>query len=284
MWMPRYAPWLVGNRLLDGTSEPVLLGVINCTPDSFFDEGRYFSLGQMLARAKLLVQEGAQILDIGGESTRPGAKTITVEEECARVLPLIETLANHPDFTKVVLSIDTQKAAVARVALQAGAQIVNDVSALTDPCMAEVIVDKSASVVLNHMRGTPPTMQESPAYGDVVKEVKEQLCGKTRLLESLGVPKEKICVDPGIGFGKEHHHNLALIKACAEFAKLGQPLLYGVSRKSLFGRMPNLQDSDRLVPSVVCALHLWLQGAGFLRVHDVRATIEALAVWEAITC
>jgi dihydropteroate synthase len=275
-------PWRVRDRSLGG-SRPLLMGILNVTPDSFFDGGRYAGLEGLdaaLRRCEEMIREGADIIDVGGESTRPGALAVAEAEERARVTPVIEAVARRFD---VPLSIDTMKAGVARAALDAGACIVNDVSAMTaDPFMLEVPGPFGAGVVLNHMQGKPRTMQEAPNYCDVVGEVRDHLMARVRILAAAGISKDRIAVDPGIGFGKRLADNYALIEKLEDLDAIGCPILLGHSRKSFIGKTPGLEDSDRLHPSVAVAVYAALKGASILRVHDVRATREALAMIEAV--
>jgi dihydropteroate synthase len=275
-------PWRVRDRSLGG-SRPLLMGILNVTPDSFFDGGRYAGregLDAALRRCEEMIREGADIIDVGGESTRPGALAVAEAEERARVTPVIEAVARRFD---VPLSIDTMKAGVARAALDAGACIVNDVSAMTaDPFMLEVPGPFGAGVVLNHMQGKPRTMQEAPNYCDVVGEVRDHLMARVRILAAAGISKDRIAVDPGIGFGKRLADNYALIEKLEDLDAIGCPILLGHSRKSFIGKTPGLEDSDRLHPSVAVAVYAALKGASILRVHDVRATREALAMIEAV--
>ena len=237
-------------------------------------------LDAALRHAESLLEQGADILDVGGESTRPGALPVPEDEERRRTEPVVRAVAER---FGCVVSIDTVKSGVARAALEAGALIVNDISAMTfDPMMLEVPQAFGAGVVLNHIRGTPETMQRDPRYGDVVAEVREFLLGRVQLLAALGVPSDRIAVDPGIGFGKRVEDNHRLIAELDRLADLGCPILVGASRKSFIVKTPGLEDSDRLIPSVAAALYAALKGASVLRVHDVKATREALALIGAL--
>lgn len=275
-------PWRVRDRVLGG-DRPLLMGIVNVTPDSFFDGGRFEGparIDAVLARCEELVAGGADILDVGGESTRPGALPVAEEEERARVVPVIEALVRRFD---VPVSVDTMKSGVARAALDVGAAIINDVSAMTaDPFMLEVPGPWGAGVVLNHMQGKPRTMQAAPDYCDVVGEVRDHLMARVRLLAAAGVPKDRIAVDPGIGFGKRLIDNYDLIEKLEDLDAIGCPILLGHSRKSFIGNTPGLGDSDRLQPSVAVAVYAALKGASILRVHDVKATAEALRMIAAI--
>jgi len=268
-------PWRVRDRMLGGT-RPVVMGILNVTPDSFHDGGRYNLVDTALARCEALVAEGADLIDIGGESTRPGALAVSEEDERARVVPVIEAAAKR---FHVPISIDTMKSGVARAALDAGASVINDVSAMThDPYMLEVPQAFGAGVVLNHMQGKPRTMQAAPNYCDVVGEVRDHLMARVRILAAVGVTKDRIAVDPGIGFGKRLQDNYDLIETLQDLDAIGCPILVGHSRKSFIGNTPGLENSDRLHPSVAVALYAALKGASILRVHDVKATVEALKI------
>jgi dihydropteroate synthase len=275
-------PWRAGSRILGG-DRPLLMGILNVTPDSFFDGGKYAGPGGVdaaLRRCEEMLREGADIVDVGGESTRPGALAVSEDEERARVVPVIEAVARRFD---IPVSIDTMKAGVARAALDAGAVVVNDVSAMTaDPFMLEVPGPYGAGVVLNHMQGKPRTMQDAPDYCDVVGEVRDHLMARVRTLAAAGIPKDRIAVDPGIGFGKRPADNHALIEKLEDLDAIGCPILLGHSRKSFIGKVPGLEGSDRLQPSVAVALYAALKGASILRVHDVGATAEALRMIGAL--
>jgi dihydropteroate synthase len=278
----RPRPWHVGNRHLGG-DRPLVMGILNLTPDSFFDGGTFQGTSAVeaaLARCEAMVAEGVDIIDVGGESTRPGALAVGEDEERARVIPVIEAVTRRFD---VPVSIDTMKSGVARAALDAGALIINDVSAMTaDPYMLEVPQAYGAGVVLNHMQGKPRTMQAAPNYCDVVGEVRDHLMARVRILAAVGVTKDRIAVDPGIGFGKRLVDNYDLIEKLEDLDAIGCPVLLGHSRKSFIGMTRGLEDSDRLHPSVAVAVYAALKGASVLRVHDVKATVEALRIVEAI--
>lgn len=278
----RPRPWHVGTRHLGG-DRPLVMGILNLTPDSFFDGGSVrggSGVDAALARCEAMIADGADIIDVGGESTRPGALAVSEEEERARVIPLIEAAARRFDAP---FSIDTMKSGVARAALDAGALIINDVSAMTaDPYMLEVPQAYGAGVVLNHMQGQPRTMQAAPNYCDVVGEVRDHLMARVRILAAVGVTKDRIAVDPGIGFGKRLVDNYDLIEKLEDLDAIGCPILLGHSRKSFIGLTPGLDKSDRLHPSVAVAVYAALKGASILRVHDVGATVEALRIVAAI--
>lgn len=257
---------------------PRLMGVVNVTPDSFSDGGRYLATDAAVAHGLRLEAEGADILDIGGESTRPDAEPLGIEDECQRVLPVIEGLARR---ALVPLSIDTRNAEVMRRAAQSGARIINDVSALAhDPQSLEVAAASGLPVVLMHAQGDPRTMQRNPVYDDVVLDVYDALEVRIEACEKAGIPRERLIVDPGIGFGKTLAHNLALLGALSIFHGLGCTVLLGASRKSFIGKLTGALADDRLPGSLAAALLGAVQGVQIVRVHDVAATRQALAVWE----
>ncbi len=256
-----------------------LMGVLNVTPDSFSDGGAFANVEAALLHGLRMAAEGAAIVDVGGESTRPGALPVSAELELARVLPVIAGLAAEG----IPVSVDTSKAEVAQAALTAGAVLVNDVTALRgDPEMASVIAEAGADVCLMHMLGEPRTMQDAPTYGDVVAEVERFLAERAEVAIAAGVPEERIVLDPGIGFGKTLAHNLELLRALPRLARLG-PLLLGVSRKRFLGALTGREiASDRVAASVAAALYCYRGGARLLRVHDVQPTADALAVERAL--
>jgi dihydropteroate synthase len=255
------------------------MGIVNVTPDSFSDGGQFFDASAAVAHALQLVADGADLLDIGGESTRPYAAPITADEELRRVLPVIEKLAAE---VQIPLSIDTSKAAVASAAIDAGAEIVNDITGLTsDLAMISLAIESSVGVCAMHMQGTPQTMQDNPTYTDLVGEVSEFLRGRRDALISAGVSQERICLDPGIGFGKTHEHNITLMRHCYEFHELGCPLLVGHSRKGFLGKLIDNKEADRTNATVGGALALAVQGVQIVRVHDVRPVREALVAFNA---
>lgn len=258
----------------------LVMGVVNVTPDSFSDGGKFFDANAAIAHALQLVAEGADLLDIGGESTRPGAAPVSEAEELRRVLPVIEALA--PRVT-VPLSIDTLKPAVARAALHAGASVVNDVGAnRDDDAMWRVVAGAGAGYVLMHMQGTPATMQKNPDYENVVEEVGAFFAERLARLQAAGVRAEQIVLDPGIGFGKSPEHNLQLLAGLNHFTKWGRPLLLGVSRKSFLGKLGGGEADGRLPGSLACAGWAVAQGVQIIRAHDVAATRQVLRVTEAI--
>ncbi|MDB6071946.1 MAG: hypothetical protein JWL81_3117 [Verrucomicrobiales bacterium] len=273
--------WRTASRSFDLTHRGLIMGVLNVTPDSFSDGGKYFDPEDAIARGLAMVADGADVLDIGGESTRPGAVPVEAEEELRRILPVIEGLRAR---SGVAISIDTMKARVAAAGMAAGADIINDISGLQhDPAMARVAAETGAGLVLMHMRGTPRTMQERPAYANVVEEVRERLMEAYAEAVAAGVDAECIALDPGIGFGKTLEHNLALLRALPEFGIHDRPVLLGVSRKSFLGKL--LDKSDPLAREApTAALTAWSRQCGvrILRVHAVRENAEALRMMEAV--
>ena len=270
----------VGDRTLG--PDPVLVGVLNVTPDSFSDGGDFLDPAKAAAHAAAMLDEGAGIIDVGGESTRPGSDRVPREEEARRVVPVIEEiLASSPD---AIVSIDTYRAATAEAALGAGARIVNDVTALRgDPRMAGVVAEARCPVVLMHMLGEPKTMQHDPRYADVVREVRDFLAGRAEHAVAAGVEPENVILDPGIGFGKKLEHNLALLRHLDELVALGFPVLVGASRKSSLGTITGVKEARDRVPGTVAAnVIAYERGATLFRVHDVRLNREALAVARAI--
>jgi dihydropteroate synthase len=258
---------------------PKLMGVVNVTPDSFSDGGLYFDAVAAIAHGKELARAGAAILDVGGESTRPGAEPVSLEEELRRVEPVIAGLAGGG----VAISVDTSKAAVAAAALDAGAGIVNDVTALRgDSGMAGLCADRGATVVLMHMLGTPRTMQENATYDDVVDEVKAFLAGRLEAAMAAGIAEEKVWLDPGIGFGKTAAHNVELLRRLGELRELGRPLVVGTSRKSFIGRVDGSDAGERLGGTIASSVLAAAEGVEVLRVHDVAEVSQALAVASAV--
>jgi dihydropteroate synthase len=275
----RVTVWQLPRGCMTFGELPRLMGIVNVTPDSFFDGGRYLDTHRAVEHGLQLVAEGADILDIGGESTRPYSTPVPVEEELRRVIPVVAELAQR---TQVPLSIDTSKAVVAREALQAGAQIVNDVTALRgDPQMLEVVLDYRAAVCLMHMKGTPQTMQDDPRYDDVVAEVRAFLEESRDRAMAAGVPRARIALDPGIGFGKTTAHNLALLSHIYTFHALGCPILVGHSRKGFIGKVIGDTNADRLAGGLGVSLAMARQKVHILRVHDVAATRQALELFRA---
>lgn len=254
------------------------MGVLNVTPDSFSDGGRYFDRARAIARALAMVEEGADLIDIGGESTRPGAAPVAEEEELRRVLPVLEAL----DTVSVPISVDTRRPRVMREALAAGASMVNDIEALGAPGALEAVAPSSCAVCLMHMQGRPATMQQVPHYADVVGEVKDFLRRRLDACEQAGIARGRIVIDPGFGFGKTLAHNIALLQRLGELAALGVPVLAGLSRKSMLGAILGRPAADRGAASLAAALLAAERGAKILRVHDIRETRDALALWQAL--
>lgn len=273
--------WQFRTQSFDLTHRGLIMGVLNVTPDSFSDGGRFFDPSAAIARGLVMVQEGADILDIGGESTRPGATPVEAEEELRRILPVIRGLRKQ---SRIPISIDTMKARVAAAAVEAGADIINDISGLQhDPDMARVAAESEAGLVLMHLRGTPRTMQQEPEYTDVVAEVCGCLRSAGSAAISAGVAVDRLVFDPGIGFGKTMDHNLALLRALPSFQIYGRPVLLGVSRKSFIGRLlGNTDPLSREAPTI--ALTAWARqhGVRILRVHAVKENAQALRMMEAI--
>ncbi len=265
--------------------EPVLMGVVNVTPDSFSDAGRHLDHGAAVEHGRRLVADGATIVDVGGESTRPGAEPVSVEEELERTIPVVERLAAGRDTGPAGLrvSIDTTKADVAAAALSAGARIVNDVSALRfAPEIAGLVAGAGATCVLMHMRGDPQTMQDDPRYDDVVSEVKRHLEERLAFAVGEGVPEEHVWLDPGIGFGKTVDHNLELLSRLDELVAIGRPLVIGTSRKSLLGRLTGRRADSRLPGTIATNVLALAAGAHVFRVHDVAEVADALTVARAV--
>jgi dihydropteroate synthase len=255
------------------------MGIVNVTPDSFSDGGKFFGAQAAVDHARQLVADGADLLDIGGESTRPYSDPVAADEEARRVLPVIEQLARQ---VPVPISIDTSKAVVAHAAVEAGAEIINDVTGLEgDPDMIGVALETGAGVCAMHMQGTPQTMQDNPTYTDVVAEINQYLRERRDALLAAGIEPSRICLDPGIGFGKTHEHNITLMAHCREFHELGCPLLVGHSRKGFLGKLIGDKEADRTSATVGAAISLAIQGVQLIRVHDIRPVREALLAFEA---
>ncbi len=257
---------------------PLIMGIVNVTPDSFSDGGRFTSAQAAIEHGLHLVQQGADIVDIGGESTRPGAETVSVEEEKRRVLPVIQALAADG----LVVSIDTRKPEVMQAALDAGAVMVNDVMALRAPGALQVVSATQAAVCLTHMQGEPQTMQQMPDYQDVVQEVKTFLDARVAACMQAGISRERIVIDPGFGFGKTLAHNLALLKNLARLAVGEVPVMAGLSRKSMLGAISGRGNGEREYAGIAAHMLALMQGARLLRVHDVAAMCDARAVWNAV--
>jgi dihydropteroate synthase len=276
---PASAPALHCGPYRLALDRPLIMGIVNVTPDSFSDGGQFLDPAKAVERGRQLVDEGADILDIGGESSRPGAAPVSLEGELQRVMPVVEALAG----LNVPLSIDTVKPEVMRRSLEAGAAIINDISALEAPGALETVAASGAAVVLMHMRGTPGTMQQEPRYANVVGEVHDYLAGRVTATERAGIARTRIVVDPGFGFGKLLEHNLALLRGLERFADLGCPLLVGLSRKSMLKGFSSREMDRRMPASVAAALIAVQRGAHIVRAHDVAATKDALAVWQAVS-
>jgi dihydropteroate synthase len=259
-------------------SRPLVMGIINVTPDSFSDGGRHFQLEAAMAHARQLVNEGADILDIGGESTRPGALPVSIQQEMARVLPVIESLQG----VAVPISVDTSKPEVMRAAIAAGAQMVNDINALRDVAAMNSVVSSDVAVCLMHKQGNPQTMQTQPHYQSVVADVAEFLRKRIAAAEASGIQCNRIVIDPGFGFGKMLEHNLALLGELHKLTELGVPVLVGLSRKSMLGALTGRDVAQRLPASIAAALIAVQRGAAIVRVHDVKETVDALKILNAV--
>jgi len=266
------------DRTLD-LSQPVVMGVVNVTPDSFSDGGRFFSVGAAVEHGLRLAQQGAALIDVGGESTRPGAEPVGTEEELRRVVPVIERLRAG---TTAIISVDTSKPEVMRAASAAGAGLINDVRALREPGALAAAAASGCAVCLMHMQGEPRTMQRAPSYADVVGEVRTFLAGRVAQSIAAGLTPERLVVDPGFGFGKTLEHNLALLRRLGELAADGPAVLVGLSRKSMLGTLTDRAAGERVYGSVALAVIAALNGARIIRAHDVAATVEALKVTAAV--
>ena len=257
-----------------------VMGILNVTPDSFSDGGCYLDVEQAIAHAELMAGEGATLIDIGGESSRPGASPVSIDEELARILPVIRAVADTVD---VLLSVDTYKAEVARSALEAGAHLINDITALHgDTGMAAVVAEMEAGLILMHIKGTPRTMQQSPQYDDVVGEICMSLQKSIQIAESQGIAAERIIIDPGIGFGKTMEHNLEILKRLEEFRGLQKPLLIGTSRKSFIGNILELPVTERVEGTTATVCWAIAHGVDIVRVHDVKANVRAAQMTDAL--
>jgi len=263
-------------HVLDLGSRPAIMGILNVTPDSFYDGGKYAGPEDAVARARAMAAEGADIIDVGGESTRPGSGGVTAAEEIERLQPVVERLAGEID---VPISVDTRKAAVADAMLAIGAHMINDVSGLAyDERMTEVVRSHGVPVVLMHMRGTPEDMQQRTAYDNVVSEVRQELMERVAAAEAAGIAREKIIIDPGIGFSKTAEQSAEIIAAVSRFVETGYPVLLGPSRKSFMGRLLGLEPEDRLEATIATCIWSVLKGVKILRVHDVGAVARALSM------
>ncbi len=261
---------------------PLVMGVLNVTPDSFSDGGRFLDRAAALDHARRMIADGADIVDIGGESTRPGAAPTAEADELARVIPLLEALRGECDARGVALSVDTRKPAVMRAAIAAGASMINDVGALAAPAALEAVAASDVAVCLMHMRGEPATMQQAANYDDVVGEVRAFLADRAAACERAGIARDRIVLDPGFGFGKTVGHNLTLLRWLGDIVGLGYPVAVGLSRKSTIGTLTGREVGDRTGGSIAAALAAVARGAAIVRVHDVRETVDALKVWRAV--
>ncbi len=267
-----------GGRSLDWAG-PLVMGVVNVTPDSFSDGGRYLQTEQALERALAVAAQGAAAIDLGGESTRPGAEPVSVQEELRRVIPLVQRLR---PLTSIVISVDTSKPEVMRAAVSAGADLINDVYALRVPGAIEAVAKSDCAICLMHMQGEPRTMQRAPHYADVVSEVRAFLAERVEACRAAGIASERIVLDPGFGFGKTLEHNLTLLRRLSEVRVAGLPILAGLSRKFMIGTLTGKSAEDRVHGSVAAGLIAAQRGANILRVHDVAATVDALKVLQAV--
>jgi dihydropteroate synthase len=275
----RAAAWRLRTRRFEFEHRPLLMGIVNVTPDSFSDGGTYLESNAAVDQALRLISDGADIVDVGGESTRPYSVRVSVQEELQRVAPVIEGIHRR---SSTPISIDTSKAVVAEAAVDVGAEIINDVTGLAgDPEMIPLAVRTGVAVCAMHMQGTPQTMQDDPRYGDVVEEILVYLAQRRDALLAAGIDRERICLDPGIGFGKTHQHNLTLMAHCRRFVELGCPVLIGHSRKGFLGKVLGDNETDRDAATAGAALAAAAQGVQILRVHNVRLVREALLAFEA---
>jgi dihydropteroate synthase len=269
-----------GNRVLDFQKRPYVMGILNCTPDSFYPGSRVPETDQAVARALQMIEAGADILDVGGESTRPGSASVQAEEEVRRVVPVIEKIRERSD---VLISIDTRKIEVVEKALDAGADLVNDVSALRGGrALAQCIAARDVPVVLMHMRGEPKNMQENPYYEDVIAEILEELSESVAFARSCGIGEDRLIIDPGIGFGKRLQDNLAILRDLQSLHSLGYPVLVGLSRKSFIGAVLDKQVEQRLIGTVAANMLALANGADILRVHDVAEAVDTVKIFEAV--
>jgi dihydropteroate synthase len=270
----------IAHKDFDLANETVIMGILNMTPDSFFDGGKYSKLENAFERADKIVNEGAHIIDVGGMSTRPGSKSISINEELERTIPLINYIKKNHD---ILISIDTFRSEVAETALKEGVDIINDISSLMlDEKMKLVAAQSGASIILMHMKGTPETMQKDPVYDDVIGEIYNFFVTRTNIAVNAGIKQENIIIDPGLGFGKTPEHNFKIIKKLSDFKSLGYPILIGASRKSFTGLLLKLSPEDRLEGSLAAAVLCVLNGANILRVHDVKETARAISIVKAV--
>jgi len=271
--------WRFGSYSLPCGERTHVMGIVNVTPDSFSDGGRFFDPEDAVREGMAMVEAGADLVDVGGESTRPGSEPVSIEEELRRILPVVKRMAAEVD---VPVSIDTRRAEVARAALDAGAAVVNDVTAGRDPEMFEMVGEADAGMVLMHMLGDPKTMQDEPRYDDVVREVRDFLAERVAAAESAGIEREHLCVDPGLGFGKTLQHNLLLMRHIGALAEIGRPVLVGPSRKSFVGRITGAELDERLEGTAGAVAWLVANGAHVVRVHDVAAMVRVVRMVDSI--
>ncbi len=263
-------------ELINRVKRPLIMGIINCTPDSFFVNSRKYSLNEAIETVRMMISEGADIIDIGGESTRPGSGYVDEEEEIKRVIPVVRKIVS--EFS-IPVSVDTRKSRVAAAAIDSGAAIINDVSALKDdPALAAVVRDAKCTIILMHKRGTPQDMQDNPYYTDAAAEILEELEKRINFALESGIEKDNIVIDPGIGFGKRTEDNIEIIKNIAFFRKTGFPVLVGHSRKSFIGSITGKNQEERLAGSLAAGLIALLNGADILRVHDVGQTLDTIKI------
>ena len=273
--------WRCRDRELALAAQTLVMGIVNVTPDSFSDGGMFGDADAAVRHGLRLLEEGADVLDVGGESTRPGSEPVGSEEEASRVLPVLEGLRR--EAPEAFLSVDTRAPSVAEQALAAGADVVNDIAAGTDPALFGVVAGSGAGMVLMHMRGEPKTMQADPRYDDVVAEVRAFLAERIEAAVAAGIGRDRLCIDPGIGFGKNLEHNLALLRSIGSFRELGAAVLAGASRKRFIGELSGVEDAgDRRDGSLAAAVWCAAQGVDAVRVHDVAPTVQALRVADAI--
>lgn len=271
-------PWKARGSWLGPASRPLVMGILNLTSDSFSDGGCFLEPDRAVAHALRMIDDGADIIDIGGESSRPGSAPVSLAEELDRVIPVVELLANR---TRVPLSIDTTKVEVARAAINAKAAVINDIAGLSSPEMLRAIGESDVGVVVMHMQGVPSTMQVAPTYRDVVAEVADFLAARVAAAGAAGISQDRIAIDPGIGFGKSIEHNLALLRNLPLFESIGCPVLIGTSRKGFLGKLTGREVGSRVAASVASALAAVVRGASIVRVHDVAETVDAFQLWGA---
>jgi dihydropteroate synthase len=271
---------LLGGRNLEFSHGPLVMGIVNCTPDSFFTGSRVYEAEDAIERARKQIAAGASIIDIGGESSRPGSEYVDAQTECSRIIPVIEGIRA---FSRIPISVDTRKASVAQKAVRAGADIINDISALCDDAeLAPFVAETGVPVILMHMRGNPKTMQEAPYYENTLSEVKDELSSRVESALKAGILREKIILDPGIGFGKRLEDNLRLIAGLKELRGLGFPLLLGASRKGFIGTVTGKPVEERLAGSLAVAAYAAMAGVEIIRVHDVGETVDVIRIIRAI--